>query len=35
LVGSPLIGVRHGCRKVMVEGLFVMVGNQNSQWQKT
>jgi len=34
LVGSPLIGVRHGCGKVMVEGLDVMMDNPRSQWQK-
>jgi len=34
LVGSPLIRVRHGCGKVMVEGLDVIVGNLKSQQQK-
>ena len=34
LVGSPLIGVRCGCGKVMVEGVDVMVDNRRSQQQK-
>ncbi len=34
LVGSPLIGVRHGCGKVMVDGVDVMVDNLRLQQQK-
>jgi len=34
LVGSPLIGVRRGCGKVMVDRVDVMVDNLRLQQQK-